>query len=49
MILLTYTNMFLKNTNYILVIDTNRRRGIIESRLSDARRRGIKIFSKMGD
>ena len=30
-----------ENTNCIPVIDTNRRRGIIESRLSDARRRGI--------
>jgi len=32
-----------ENTNCIPIIDTNRRRGIIESRLSDARRRGIEI------
>ena len=38
-----------ENTNCIPVIDTNKRRGIIESRLSDARRRGIKIFTKIRD
>ncbi|MGC9123770.1 MAG: transposase, partial [Thermoplasmata archaeon] len=35
-----------ENTDFIPVIDTNKRRGIVESRLSKSRRKGLEIRKK---